>query len=559
LDIVVTIDHGKGHSRVTANFITRTRSETGEWTENEYAITIGNARCRKDNSDIVTNTFGTLLNDDLKTLPSVISIVDGTAEFGANPAALKNVPINLFMAGDILFYNMAIGKEGMSGWWCSYCKLFKHDWQQVGHERGELWTIELLAEHAARIENGEINRKDVQAVCGVRGKPIFDAIPLTHFIAPQLHMTIGKGNDVLNNYVAELQAAAEGFTDEYYVLEKLEGQATAAHLNAKDQLAQFNMVTSEYEKDLKREQRRATLSDDDRLIVESELSDILEERANLQDAVPRTKFEQVQAKKLFSDERKKPANGKAFGQPLNAKMDESLKRIGIDRAAQFGGTIEGNGSRTWMERGGEVISEMEEHVLQSPTRMAGTDEEIRHVGETHRQLLLCLDGYFSCLRTKRFHLTPEISQKTKQFRDRVLVLERYLGMSITTKSHLAEDHSCEQQDDFGGIGDNGEDFGERNHQDEAKADRRLGCVRNFAKREAIKSKEEVQVKDEKVQAKIVDITGKRKRGHSEGTQARQTARRQRRLDARAEVLTLPAPEGRMITLRQRRVLKLRED
>jgi hypothetical protein len=47
LDLVVTIDHGKGHSRVTCNFITRTRSQNGEWKEEEYACTIGNARCRK--------------------------------------------------------------------------------------------------------------------------------------------------------------------------------------------------------------------------------------------------------------------------------------------------------------------------------------------------------------------------------------------------------------------------------------------------------------------------------------------------------------------------------
>jgi hypothetical protein len=41
------------------------------------------------------------------------------------------IPINLFMAGDILFYNMVIGKEGFSTWWCCFCKLFKNDWQQV--------------------------------------------------------------------------------------------------------------------------------------------------------------------------------------------------------------------------------------------------------------------------------------------------------------------------------------------------------------------------------------------------------------------------------------------
>jgi hypothetical protein len=64
------------------------------------------------------NTFGTLLNEDLKTLPSCISIVEGQAEFGATVGAKKTIPINLFMAGDILFYNMVIGKEGMSGKRC---------------------------------------------------------------------------------------------------------------------------------------------------------------------------------------------------------------------------------------------------------------------------------------------------------------------------------------------------------------------------------------------------------------------------------------------------------
>ena len=137
--------------------------------------------------------------------------------------------------------------------------------------------------------------------------------------------------------------------------------------------------------------------------------------------------------------------------------------------------------------------------------------------------------------------------------------ERYLGMSVTTKSHLMEDHAVEQQQELNGFGDLGEDFGERNHQDQAKDDRQLGCVRNFATREAIKSREEVQVKDEKVQAKILEIKGKRKRGVYEGTEARQAARRQRRLDARQEVLDSPSPEGRMRTLRELRImLQLKE-
>jgi hypothetical protein len=102
LDIVVTLDHGKGHSRVTCNFITPCQStESGEWEEEKYACTLGNARCKKDNTRIIMNTFGMMLNADLKTLPTGISSIEGLAEFGANPVATKNIPINLFMAGDI--------------------------------------------------------------------------------------------------------------------------------------------------------------------------------------------------------------------------------------------------------------------------------------------------------------------------------------------------------------------------------------------------------------------------------------------------------------------------
>jgi hypothetical protein len=201
---------------------------------------------------------------------------------------------------------------------------------------------------------------------------------------------------------------------------------------------------------------------------------------------------------------------------------------------------------------------MEKNVLNAPTRFAGTDDEICHVGETHQRLLHSLDGYFSCLRTKRFHLTLEIVEKGKQFRDQVLAHEIYLGMSVTTKRHLMEDRSLEQQEKLDGIGDLGEDFGERNHQDQAKADRRLGCIRHFATQETIKSKEEVQMKDENLQAKIIEIKRKRKRGHSKGTIAHQTAKRQRQLDAREEVLALPAPAGRMTMLRERCIIQLKE-
>jgi hypothetical protein len=77
----------------------------------------------------------------------------------------------------------------------------------------------------------------------------------------------------------------------------------------------------------------------------------------------------------------------------------------------FGQPIEGDGDHKLMENCEAICNEMEEHVVKASTRVAGTGEEIRHVGEMLRHLLHSLDGYFSSLRTKIFHLTAEFGRK----------------------------------------------------------------------------------------------------------------------------------------------------
>jgi hypothetical protein len=134
-------------------------------------------------------------------------------------------------------------------------------------------------------------------------------------------------------------------------------------------------------------------------------------------------------------------------------------------------------------------------------RVAGTDEEIANMCEKHRQLFICWDVYFSGLRTKRFHLTDAIAKKTKEFFVRSVLLERHLGMCITPKTHVMDDHSIQQLIATHGFADLGEDADERkHHQDEEKADRRLGAICDYALKEAFKSKDKVKRKNPKVEA-----------------------------------------------------------
>jgi hypothetical protein len=142
-----------------------------------------------------------------------------------------------------------------------------------------------------------------------------------------LHVVIGKGNNVLDNFVAELQAAAEGHSEEHCDAKKQEVLAMKAHQDAKDDLAQFNMLTSEYEKDMKRQWRRNDLSEADRVILEIEMRDVVEERTLLQDTAPRTKAEP----KLNMRKRRKHSQPRE----TNSKMERHLGSLSMPKWMKF--------------------------------------------------------------------------------------------------------------------------------------------------------------------------------------------------------------------------------
>jgi predicted ATPase len=46
--------------RATLNVIPRWQLEDGSWVEESNVFTLANARCKKENTDIIRNTFGTV-------------------------------------------------------------------------------------------------------------------------------------------------------------------------------------------------------------------------------------------------------------------------------------------------------------------------------------------------------------------------------------------------------------------------------------------------------------------------------------------------------------------
>jgi hypothetical protein len=550
IDVVINLDHGKGHSRISVNVIGRFKDEEGKWNEEEYPCTLGNARCRKDNAEIITNTFGQLLDTDIGELQrrqAIRILNDEVLPISSDWEGPGNkndvhIPIEVSLASDILLHAIALGKEGSAGWWCSYCQLFKPNWQRADHQRGSLWTIESISQHAEQV--GVL--RTPQEIKGVKTKPVLPSIPVERYIIPMLHITIGKGNDARNNLCDELQAASETFTDAYLRAEKEVLACTIERVENQDNLASFLMVNRAYINDLKQRKRRLrNLPVEEQQLIINELEATEEEQQTLQDKVKASKDALSCAKERFAKEKNDRANSKAFGQPVHAKLDKILSEHGIDRSAMFGGAIDGNACRRLMGNAESIVDSIQEFVLQHESRVQGiSDESIVNVCNAYKAYFQALDGYLSGLSTKRFHLTPEIAERTQMFCKKCLQLERYLQLSITAKSHMMEDHSCEQQLIFLGLGDLDESFGERNHQYESIADRRHGGTRNFARRERIKSKEQAQVNHHGVQDKIMEIKEKRKRQSNNtesNSQQRAEAKRRKRLDDREAALRFFVP------------------
>jgi hypothetical protein len=64
------------------------------------------------------------------------AILDRTGRLGDEDTLVLNVPIRVFITGDLAFYATVVGKEGMDKAHCHWCKLPSAQWQTYGHAPG---------------------------------------------------------------------------------------------------------------------------------------------------------------------------------------------------------------------------------------------------------------------------------------------------------------------------------------------------------------------------------------------------------------------------------------
>ena len=105
--------------------------------------------CRKDNSEILALTVNNLLSSALTSLSTQHLVFDEDDDAPVN--CFLSVPVDgkvsikphLYVVGDLAFYGMVLGKEGVSGKHCHLCKMSHKDLPNLA-ENKELWDFEQM-------------------------------------------------------------------------------------------------------------------------------------------------------------------------------------------------------------------------------------------------------------------------------------------------------------------------------------------------------------------------------------------------------------------------------
>ncbi len=223
VDFVIGADHGQGSFRAGVKVIFRDADNSIKATA---IYGLGEIECAKDTGELLALAFIPKLNASLKEIisydidengklvsdgalavykknillpadgdgPSFYSILDRTTRKSADDTLVLNVPIRIFITGDLAFYATMVGKEGMDKAHCHWCKLPSSQWQTPGHAPGTKWTLQELKRVADSLDFGKTEN-------GVKSYPLLDCIELERYSFPVIHVTLGLANPRLKHTV----------------------------------------------------------------------------------------------------------------------------------------------------------------------------------------------------------------------------------------------------------------------------------------------------------------------------------------------------------------------
>lgn len=553
VDFVIGADHGQGSFRAGVKVIYRNADQSIKATA---IYGLGEIECAKDTGDLLALAFIPRLNMALKRIISYqrdengklvsdgtlavykkqrgaegeeqgaegdvfYAILDRTERLCPIDTLELNVPIRVFITGDLAFYATVLGKEGMDKAHCIWCKLKRAEWQTHGHEPGIKWTLQELIRVAASLNATKASEN------GVKSHPLLDCIELERYIFPVLHVTLGLANRLLKDTIDYADLVVERTPE--VLKEARENQIEAGHkletckqavvdwgINNGPTLANMLLAQShlkeqiEVEGELSDEERESAILDAASLKEEiqnfkKELSDLKKEKTEASQANTAAKVEVAEVEKVV---------GK-YPKPIRKGIESILaKDWNIKRPSWHGGDILGNECRKLMAWARLILNQIKAFLLEKLEEDGGSERAKREVAKRCDAVAKCLllfDGFLSILRTDHKDLTPALIAKAREYARKALVVWRILQLSVTPKCHGSGAHACDQLEFLQGLADFCEDWVEQLHQLGLKNNRRTKTVRNRNRKYNLYAKWEQLSGNRKVQAIKQEVHKKRKR------------------------------------------------
>eukprot|EP00956_Cyclotella_meneghiniana_P020018 scaffold34890_cov54-Cyclotella_meneghiniana.AAC.2 len=426
------------------------------------------------------------------------------------------------MIGDLKWLAMLLGMENHSGIWCIKCLLTKALMQLQDHDKGEERTIQSIIDFVNHYSIDDNTPSDPKYK-GVMGKPLWDFIPIKNYILPLLHMWMGIFNDVDEWFLDQVDKMTWKDTQETALLECVDA------LDKK--IEQYTAKIKDFTADTEGKRRAALLrrrNQQTKAATAAANGRPVGQRCNPLTEEEEAEFEALDCrwrgwqsmKESFVKKRrdvKKELKDylselKKSNNSVYAAIDNHWKDNNKSKGSYHGGKWNGIDSRDGMSDPDKYFGAMRGSLKSWRNESVATEQNVDELVDDVIDLLKRWHEVFHLLRAPRYVASE--NAKLDGYVKRALEKHRDLGLSVTQKCHLVEDHAREQCEYLKPIPISAliEESVEQNHQIGFKHEEQVKRIKDESKRAYSKAKRICISRNVAVQKKIAEVNEIRKRG-----------------------------------------------
>lgn len=520
VDICVGGDHGAGRFRMLLKLLLR--FHPGKETIIRR-FEVANVSHSKDDIDILNTTVLQRVVMGLENIHNGGRFIVSSSEeadklelsFDEEPVNRQvyfNVPISIFINGDLKFFAQMLGRDGMSTSWCMYCKIHPKDWSGlVAVPEDEMWTVAQQIEFVDSINAGRL--KEAKDKKGIVTLPLLSFVEPKHFIFPQLHFEIGTVNNVLDALRGFIEDEVEALPEKEVEARNAKIIADASYTKAKELSNHFNTTGQGIDLKLFRiERARINQALKNRNLPVAEIEAMQAQKQELDEEIEwlsqeekRLKTDASAKRKTFLDASKalkhEQEKKNKIDSPVTATMESILSNYDISPARYHGGKLNGVDCREFMSKAQEIFPEIEVMLLSAEHPLRCSDDIIIQRCNLYRDALITLDIISSKVRIKQGALKDEDLHILRRSIDSLNYLWSSAGLSFTPKIHGMLAHVVDQVESLNGIGDMLEDDLEHLHQVSKRIMDRTSKIKDVTKQAFAHSKIEAKHNNKEIIAK----------------------------------------------------------